>query len=142
MANWSRLGSRGNVEDRRGLAPTSIGGIGIPGVAIVLLVSVLTGTDPTALLSQLESIPLQTQTEVVDPAYRGQDEYEVFASTVLGSNNAVWEEAFQKQNKTYEAPRLVLFRTATSSACGTATSAIGPHYCLLDSTIYLDETFF
>jgi predicted metalloprotease len=37
---------------------------------------------------------------------------------------------------------LVLFRTATNSACGTATSQIGPHYCPLDSTIYLDETFF
>ena len=26
--------------------------------------------------------------------------------------------------------------------CGTATSQVGPHYCPVDQTIYLDETFF
>ncbi len=36
----------------------------------------------------------------------------------------------------------MLFRTATQSGCGTATSDVGPHYCPADSTIYLDETFF
>jgi predicted metalloprotease len=36
----------------------------------------------------------------------------------------------------------VLFRNATQSGCGIATSEVGPHYCPLDKTIYLDETFF
>lgn len=39
-------------------------------------------------------------------------------------------------------PTLVLFRDSTQSACGGASSVVGPHYCPLDETIYLDETFF
>ena len=37
---------------------------------------------------------------------------------------------------------MVLFRDATSSSCGGATSDVGPHYCNIDQTIYLDERFF
>ena len=37
---------------------------------------------------------------------------------------------------------MVLFRGATTSACGGASSDHGPHYCPADETIYLDETFF
>jgi len=37
---------------------------------------------------------------------------------------------------------LVLFTGSTNSACGGATSAIGPHYCPPDQTIYIDLDFF
>ena len=36
----------------------------------------------------------------------------------------------------------MLFRGATRSQCGVASSQVGPHYCPIDQTIYLDETFF
>ena len=36
----------------------------------------------------------------------------------------------------------MLFRQLTQSGCGVASSAVGPHYCPTDQTIYLDETFF
>lgn len=36
----------------------------------------------------------------------------------------------------------VLFRQATRSGCGVATTKVGPHFCPEDGTIYLDETFF
>ena len=74
--------------------------------------------------------------------FEGADQYEVFVSTVLGSVNSMWEEAFAKNNSEYVAPKLVLFRGGTQSACGGAFSEVGPHYCPLDETIYLDETFF
>lgn len=141
MANWGNIGSRGNVEDRRGLAP-AVGGIGITGIAIVLLVSAVTGTDPTVLLSQLDTLPVQTEQRMVDTSFEGNDEYEVFASTVLGSNNDMWTVVFNKMDRVYNPPKLVLFREATQSNCGTATSSVGPHYCPIDQTIYLDETFF
>lgn len=59
----------------------------------------------------------------------------------LGQNNDMWAQIFAENNRSYT-PTLVLFRQATTSSCGTATSQVGPHYCPLDQTIYLDETFF
>jgi predicted metalloprotease len=37
---------------------------------------------------------------------------------------------------------MVLFSGATRSGCGGAQSAMGPFYCPLDKTLYLDLTFF
>lgn len=141
MANWGKISSRGNVEDRRGFGPVGVGGFSLTTVAILFVVNYLTGGNLTDVLLQLESVPTQQQT-VTDPAFEGEDTYEVFAATVLGSNNAVWEKLFAENNKTYAEPKLVLFRSATQSGCGVATSQVGPHYCPLDKTIYLDETFF
>lgn len=54
----------------------------------------------------------------------------------------MWSNLFAQTGDAYTPPKLVLFRSATASSCGTATSQVGPHYCPLDQTIYLDETFF
>ncbi|MDQ3008920.1 MAG: neutral zinc metallopeptidase [bacterium] len=142
MANWNKLSSRGRVEDRRGFGPSAIGGVSITGVAILLLVNYLSGGDISDVITQLDSLPAQTQTADDQSTFAGADEYEVFAATVLGSTNDLWEGIFSSQSKTYTEPTLVLFRGATESACGAATSQVGPHYCPVNKTIYLDETFF
>lgn len=144
MALWDRIKSRGNVEDRRSMRPLAIGGIGFTGLAIMLLFNVLTGgeIDMGEVLGQLEKAQLDNQQNISDESFEGADDYEVFTSTVLGSNNDMWAKVFEKNNQTYQPPTLVLFRTATQSLCGNANSNVGPHYCLLDQTIYLDETFF
>jgi uncharacterized protein len=121
-----------------------LGGVGIGGVALYLLANVLFGTELRVedILGQLEQVALVQQQNIDQSAFEGEDSYEVFASTVLGSNNDLWQTVFNRSGQTYQEPRLVLFRTATNSGCGTATSQVGPHYCPLDQTIYLDETFF
>src|SRR5690606_5919846 len=93
------------------------------------------------ILQQFEA-PAAPQSGVQPEEFAGEDDYEVFAATVLGSNDDLWAEVFAANDLTYRPPTLVLFRNQTSSACGGATSAIGPHYCPPDTTIYLDETFF
>ncbi len=144
MAIWDKISSRGNVEDRRAMGPIGIGGLGVGGVALYLLASVLLGGEVNLedVLGQLETAQTTQQQSINRQAFEGQDSYEVFASTVVGSNNEFWQETFEKNNEQYKPPTLVLFRTATQSACGAATSQVGPHYCPLDETIYLDETFF
>jgi hypothetical protein len=143
MALWDKITSRGNVEDRRSMAPV-VGGLGLTGVALYVLFSLVTGStiDVNDVLTQLENVQVENQQNVSREDFSGADDYEVFASTVLGSNNDMWNKIFSENNKTYTPPTLVLFRTATTSACGNATSQVGPHYCPLDKTIYLDETFF
>jgi uncharacterized protein len=141
MANWDKILSRGNVEDRRAFGPSGIGGLGIGGVLLIAALTYLGGGDVTDVLMQLQNAQVAPQN--IDPAqFAGEDEYEVFASTVLGSNNEMWEDLFAQSNQTYTPPKLVLFRGATQSSCGGAQSLVGPHYCPLDETIYLDETFF
>ena len=143
MANWNKILSRGNVEDRRSMAP-AVGGISIGAVALLMILNVVMGGDPIDVLNQIDNIPIENQGQGGGPPsqFEGSDEYEVFASTVLGSNNDMWAQKFGEMNRTYSPPKLVLFRTATRSACGLSTSEVGPHYCPLDRTIYLDETFF
>ncbi len=143
MANWGNLGGRGNVEDRRSFGPTAIGGgLGITGILIALALNFLGGGDITDVLNQIQNVTVQTQQTYNAKDFEGADSYEVFASTVLGSNNDTWSKIFAQNNMTYDPPKLVLFRGSTNSACGGASSDVGPHYCPVDETIYLDETFF
>jgi predicted metalloprotease len=142
MAVWDRISSRGEVDDRRGFAPVVAGSLGLTGLVIAIAFSLLTGVDVGDTLEQLQSVQGQ-QSQVVDSGeFQGADSYEVFASTVLGSVNDAWYEILGNQNITYDPPKLVLFREATQSGCGVATSSTGPHYCPIDQDIYLDETFF
>ncbi len=140
MANWGNIFSRGNVEDRRSMAP-AVGGLSLTGLALLFLFNVAAGGSPEDFLQQLQTLPVEQQS-VDSQQFAGQDDYEIFASTVLGSSNDMWKQVFAQRNQTYQEPRLVLFRTATQSACGLATSDVGPFYCPNDQTIYLDETFF
>ena len=120
----------------------AIGGLGGVGLIVFLLVSLLGGgSGLDQVLGQLENAqPAQSQDQPAQ--FQGEDDYEVFASTVLGSTDDTWDAIFTASGLTYVEPTLVLFRDATASACGTATSSVGPHYCPLDETIYIDETFF
>jgi uncharacterized protein len=137
MANWQKITSRGKVDDRRGV---SGGGIGIIGVIAVLGLTYLTGGDVLSTLLQLgtQELARPQLTDEQLAEFAGLDAYEEFSATVLGSIDDYW----QTQLPAYVEPQLVLFRGRTSSACGGASSLSGPHYCPVDNTIYLDETFF
>jgi predicted metalloprotease len=142
MANWDKLTGRGNVTDRRSLGAVG-GSLGIGGIVLILALTYLTGGSVTDVLPEITQNLLVEQDPDFDPSvFEGADQYEVFVSTVLGSNNDMWSSLFAKNDMTYTPPHLVLFRGATQSACGGASAQVGPHYCPLDSTIYLDETFF
>ena len=49
---WQRARRSSNVDDRRGqrMGARGIGGVGLGGVAVVLVISLLTGTNPMTLL--------------------------------------------------------------------------------------------
>ena len=132
-----------NVEDRRGMSGRgmAIGGGGI-GVIILIIAVVLCGGDPRTLLEQL---PQQNQPTQQQPQTRqngaGDDNSE-FVKVVLGSTEDVWNDVFRKNGLQYREPKLVLFTGQVSSACGYASSAMGPFYCPGDQKLYLDFAFF
>lgn len=141
MANWDKITSRGNVEDRRGSRGVGGGISGGLGLLLVLGLFLFGGGDSQqldSLISQLE----ENQTTSTQVEFEDTENYRDFAERVLGSNNDLWNEEFTSVDRQYQEPRLVLFRGSTNSGCGFATAKVGPHYCPLDQTIYLDETFF
>ncbi len=120
----------------------AIGGLGGVGLIVYLLVALLGGgTGLDDIMGQLENVTAP-QSQAQPEEFQGEDDYEVFASTVLGSTDDTWNAIFDAAGLTYAEPTLVLFRGITTSACGNASSAVGPHYCPRDETIYIDETFF
>jgi len=142
MADWDNLSSKGRVEDRRGMR-MGVSGSAVTGILLVMGVTYLMGGNPLDVLQQVDIAELQSSQQGADTTeFAGEDQYEQFASIVLGSTNDLWQREFVSLGRSYTPPPLVLFRGQTTSACGGAVSAVGPHYCPLDSTIYLDETFF
>jgi predicted metalloprotease len=61
-----------------------------------------------------------------------------FVGFVLDDVQKTWHQALPG----YQDARLVLFRGAIGSACGTATSAVGPFYCPIDRKVYIDLAFY
>ena len=132
-----------NVEDRRGKKTVAAaGGIGIGGIIIYLIISLM-GGDPSAVMEQMQQSG--TSTEYVDD---GRDYSEVdvelmtFCKRILAGTEDVWDREFKKMGRTYNPPKMVIFSDAVSSGCGNATSASGPFYCSADKTVYLDLEFF
>jgi len=132
---WFGKGS-GNIDDRRGMSGGMIGGgVGI----VVVILGLLFGTDLTGLVSQLpvEAIT-QTEGKKGDPA----DAEGKFVDGVLESTNQVWAQQFESLGNTYEEPNMVLFTNMVQSACGSASSAVGPFYCPGDHKVYIDLSFY
>ena len=145
--DWRNLPGQGNIEDRRGGGlpggGLAVGG-GIGGL-IIALIAMFFGVDPSVVLGGGDTPPAQTQPQTptqTSGQETGGDVEREFVQEILGSTDEVWSGIFQKAGRTYTRPTLVLFQGAVRSACGQATSAVGPFYCPLDNKIYLDTSFF
>jgi predicted metalloprotease len=142
---WEGQRESGNVEDRRGMGPARVGGVGglgIGGIVLVLVVSYFTGINPVTLLNMLsgvQSITESTPPSDTAPTGSPDDHLGKFASVVLADTETTWKQLLGPR---YEDPRLVLFTGAVQSACGTTSSAVGPFYCPRDHNLYLDLSFF
>jgi uncharacterized protein len=154
---WRRsAGDRSDIEDRRGAGGGGgfgripggrigggIGGAGIIGVIVALLVVFLGGGSGRAfdVGPSLDPFPAAPAAEdnVVDD---GPDPLRDFTAFVIRDVNDSWEVAFQAAGRRYERAPLVLFVSAVRTACGNASSAVGPFYCPADRRVYLDLGFF
>jgi predicted metalloprotease len=123
------------------MSPRGVAVGGGIGTLLVLLVAVLFGADPLALLSQLggEQVQVGERGATIDPA---QEELADFVSVVLADTEDVWRALFAERGSTYTEPHLVLFSDRVESACGTAGAAVGPFYCPPDQRVYIDLTFY
>ena len=141
---WRSARRSSNVEDRRGRrAGRAAGGLGLGGVAIIVVIGLVMGKSPMEILGLVGEAQ-----RAAPPASSGpqqaptNDQASQFISAILGETEDVWSAEFARRGSRYEVPKLVLFSGSVRSACGTASAAVGPFYCPADRQIYLDTSFF
>jgi len=135
---WNDMGRSSNIEDRRGMGGGRVG-MGIGGTAVLLVLSLLFGRN------LFDEVPATTTTETGElaPADSAREEPEVrFVSFVLDDAQQTWANVLPKYGTQYRDAKLVLFRGATQTGCGTGQTAMGPFYCPLDEKVYIDLSFY
>ena len=138
---WKGRRESDNIEDRRGISRGGLAVGGGLGTVVILLVALLLGADPRALLEQAGegTAPSTSGTRSASPA---EEELKRFVSVVLADTEDVWTEVFRQTGREYRDPRLVLFTDQVQSACGVAGSSSGPFYCPGDQKVYIDLAFY
>lgn len=142
---WKNRRESDNIEDRRSNPSRQTTGFSLPrgklGIAVIIIVFVAGyyGIDLTPLLTG-QSSPVATQQQPVNSAQ--DNEMAQFTSVVLASTEDTWSTIFQQMGREYQDPTLVLYRGATRTGCGVGQAVMGPFYCPLDSTVYIDLSFY
>lgn len=144
---WEGNRQSDNVEDRRsgGGGGPMLGGrnIGIGTIVVALVGGWVLGINPLTILGVLSgggSPVVQQQSPAQAPP--ANDTMARFVSTVLADTEDVWTDIFRQGGSQYQDPKLVLFRGAVGTACGTGQSAMGPFYCPGDQKVYIDLSFY
>ena len=160
---WRGNRKSSNVEDRRSMRTSGLGGSGGGGLLRLLPMAIkFLGFKGTAVLvvcvgayglfsgnldNMLVGLGLQqgpTTSSSTEPLQETAEEKELvdFVSVILADTEETWTTLFRQKGKKYQEPHLVLFRGSVKSACGMAQSAIGPFYCPADQNVYIDLGFY
>ncbi len=167
--DWTPGGLSDDVEDRRGdsgggggfggFGGGGGGGLGIIGFVVLVIISLVTGHNyiGSYLSGGGSSAPTQQSappSSQYGPTQRsssgasgavsqspGEDREAQLVSWVLGNAQTFWSQTLQQQGVQYRRAKVVLYRNATYSGCGTAQSQVGPFYCPADQKIYIDLSF-
>lgn len=118
----------------------AVGGLGLAGTVVVLAVGYFFGIDISPIVGGFDGGTQQTGSRELTEREKQAGQ---FASVVLADSEEVWNRVLRDQaGIDYPEPTLVLFSGAVQSACGGASSAMGPFYCPGDQKLYLDTEFF
>jgi uncharacterized protein len=147
------------IEDRRGQGPmlglpgggltVGGGGLGLVGVVIYILVSVLSGGG--GLSGPLGNLDGSTVSQAPPGQVLGQEcSTGADANTredcrIVADVNSVqsyWTSRFAANRRTYAPAKTVFFTGSTDTGCGPASTDVGPFYCPLDKHVYIDLGFF
>ena len=155
---WRRTQSE-HVDDLRGQS-SGLGGLGVGGLAaggglagiIAILAALFLGGGGGGgggfgdILGQLGGrVPaapngqLGPQDATGAPPATQESEFVTFLTEDV---QQMWDQEFRRSGKQYRYARVNLFTDRVQSACGVATSAVGPFYCPGDSEVYIDLGFF
>ena len=134
-----------NVEDRRGMSGGAVAGLGLGGIALVAIITLLMGGNIGDVIQNVQNsggIGSRSEQTTYEPTPENEA-LARFSRQILASTEDVWSAYFREAGiGTYRAPTLVLYSGATATACGTGQAAMGPFYCSGDEKLYIDLSFF
>jgi predicted metalloprotease len=125
------------------------GGVGIVGVIIYLLINLLgdggAGSLPSGGLGGVESGDQVDNSRIAERCRTGADantNQDCRVIAFINSIQAYWADQYARSGQTYDKAVTNFFRGAVNTACGGATSDVGPFYCPADQEVYIDLGFF
>ncbi len=134
-----------NIDDRTGRSSGAggklVAGGGIGTVIIAVLFFLFSGGDISSLPDVLGGSEQAANYQTENVAANDYTEEKEFSAVVFGHLEDYWQAVFQERQESYQDPTLVLFTDSVQSACGYATSQVGPFYCPADEHVYLDLSF-
>lgn len=131
-----------NVDDRRGMSKGKMaGGLGIGGIIIVGLITLLMGGDPADVINMAGQMGgVQIDSDYTPTAE--EEELAHFSKQILAGTEDVWSAIFRQYGRTYDPPKMVLYNGTVQTGSGMASSEMGPFYNSADQTVYIDLSFF
>lgn len=142
------------VEDVRGGGVSgravAIGGGGL-GTLVLLVLLALTGnlggssTGGAGGLDDLRNTTVGASPAITETCRSGADANAREDCRIVGYVNSVqayWTDAFTESGRQYRPAQTTFYSEAVDTACGYATSQVGPFYCPNDEHVYIDLGFF
>ena len=138
---WKGKRRSTNVEDRRGMSSKGKLALGGVGGIVVLVIGLLMGGDPGALLQQMQATGVGQSAGPVEISAE-EAELTEMVEVVFASTEDVWATIFAGAGSTYRPATMVFYRDQTpTDGCGMGASAYGPFYCPADEKVYIDLSF-
>lgn len=128
----------GRASKRGRTAGLAVGGGGLGLIALFFL-SQLIGVDLTGLAGGGTTSAPDGTVENCETGAQANENTECRVDFAALSIEGYWQ---RQLGDAYVPPGLVLFDQSVGTACGNATSAVGPFYCPGDQTVYLDVAFY
>jgi predicted metalloprotease len=130
----------GGRTSRRGRnTGIAVGGGGL-GVLAIVIIGQLLGVDLSGLVDP-GAAPGPGQETSLDQCQTGEDANESLDCRIKGASASLekyWADTIDGATPS----EIILFSGAVSTACGQASSAVGPFYCPPDQIIYIDTAFY
>jgi predicted metalloprotease len=120
------------------------GGLGLAGILVFVVLQLLSGGGGPAfgVDTQFGESPQAPDAQAIPAGQDPERDLKDFSSYVFINAQDTWTETFQRAGESYDRAQIVFYRQGVSTACGSASSAVGPFYCPGDNRVYIDLSFY
>ncbi|MEA2556032.1 MAG: uncharacterized protein QOI60_1363 [Actinomycetota bacterium] len=139
------------IQDRRGMSggrgiAVGGGGLGLVVAVILVIANAVGGGNSSTLQNTLQDLAGTsagggTTTANLANCQTGVDAQTTEDCRIVAFVNSI-QEYWSGQIKGYRLSPTVFFTSRTATACGPATTAVGPFYCPGDAKVYIDLGFY